>query len=239
MPRLCLAVVLLAVVAGCGSEAPKPDVGQIPEPRDTLTGARAQPPAPPTSGTLTQVPDTRASRQRLGYVNRGLLSGSDLPRAAVLKAVLGRAPAQDAIIRVGDDVLAVDALSRPAPETNAIAPAAQSAAQACLGDTIAQTILGPQTMGSDAAVGVGLAESGDAPAGLQLRICGAPHFLRDLHAMERALHEAFPAKENVIREFEFGEREMVSGTIAAGTVPTARLLDLLAGGRSLRALAWR
>jgi hypothetical protein len=143
----------------------------------------------------------------------------------------------------GDDGVVVGAgaqdLADPSPETSAITPAAQSAVQSCLGDTLAQTILGPGTMGDDAALGVGLAESQDTPAGLQLRLCGAPKFLRHIHAMQKRLEARFGDAEAVIEEREIGEREIVAGVVAAGDLPPRQLLRLLAGGRELRSLAWR
>ena len=111
--------------------------------------------------------------------------------------------------------------------------------QSCLGDTLAQTILGPATMGDDAALGVGLAESADEPAGIQLRLCGAPKFIRHIHAMEKRLERDFGDLNAVIAEREIGEREIVTGVVAAEDLPPRQVLRLLAGGRELRALAWR
>jgi len=233
MPRIWLLALLLPVLAGCGGG----DDPDLPEPRDTLTGARAQAPAPVTAGTLALVPDSTAARRRLAFVNLDALAATDLPLDRIATRVLGRQVAeQGTAVRVGDDLAAPPATP---PQTSAITPSAQSAVQSCLGETLAQTILGPETMGDDAALGAGLAESGDAPAGIQLRICGAPRLVREIHAMERALEKAFPEPRNVIGEREIGEREIVAGTVAADAVDPARLLDLLAGGRSLRALAWR
>jgi hypothetical protein len=134
---------------------------------------------------------------------------------------------------------AAQALADAAPETSAITPAAQSAVQSCLGDTLAQTILGPATMGDDAALGVGLAESGDEPAGIQLRLCGAPKFIRHVHAMEQRLERRFTDANAVIAEREIGEREIIAGVVDAAELQPREVLRLLAGGRELRALAWR
>ncbi len=142
---------------------------------------------------------------------------------------------------IGGSPHLAELLKETAPETSAITPIAQSAAQSCLGDTLAQTIVGPGTLGDDNALGVGLAESGDAPAGIQLRICGAPRLIRDLHAMERRLDDRFGhlGERATIEEREIGEREIVAGTIAAGALRRRDVLQLLSGGRALRALAWR
>lgn len=147
-------------------------------------------------------------------------------------------------VAAGADADLATRLAAPSDVT-AITPAAQSAVQSCIGDTVAQTVLGPGVMGADAAVGVGIAASRDAPAGLQLRICGAPHYRRHIHAMERRLQRRFgrsgagARSAPVIGEHEIGEREVVRAVVAAESVPRAVLLRLLAGGRSLRALAWR
>jgi hypothetical protein len=234
MRRILALTFALTALAGCGGDD---DPQTLPEPRDTLTGARAQAPAPVTAGTLAQVPDSPAAQRRLAFVNFDALAATDLPLDRIATRLLGRPVADQATaVRVGDDLAVPPATP---PQTSAITPSAQSAVQSCLGETLAQTILGPETMGDDAALGAGLAESGDAPAGIQLRICGAPRLVREIHAMERALGEAFPEPGTVVGEREIGEREIVAGTVAAGAIDPARLLDLLAGGRSLRALAWR
>ena len=79
----------------------------------------------------------------------------------------------------------------------------------------------------------------DTPAGLQLRLCGAPKFIRHIHAMQKRLEARFGDAEAVIEEREIGEREIVAGVVAAGDLPPRQLLRLLEGGRELRALAWR
>jgi hypothetical protein len=221
--RLATSLALLPtlLLAGClGGEEP---------PRETrppvLTGARAQAPASPTAGTLSHVPDGADARRRLAYANVDALRAADLPIAPerVLRAVLGHVP--DAGL-VADPAPA----ARP-PGTSAITPVAQSAVQSCLGDTLAQVILGPRTMGHDAALGVGLAER----AGVELRVCGAPHYLRELHAMEQALERRFARAV----EHEIGEREIVFATVPADALPPRALLAFLGARAELRALAWR
>jgi hypothetical protein len=224
-------IIAALALAGCsrgGSEDTMP-----PRPARALTGAQAHAPAPATAGALAQVPDGAQARRRLGYVDLERLAAAELPFSAraVAARVVGRAPSgATAVVKVGDGP--AHAPAGPAPETSAITPAAQSAVQSCLGDALAQTIVG---MGHDAALGVGLAESDDPPAGLQLRLCGAPRYIRHLHDMERALERHGVAAA----EREIGEREIVAGVVAADALPPHQVLRLLAGGRELRALAWR
>lgn len=143
-------------------------------------------------------------------------------------------------VAVGADQRLAVRLARPA-EGTVITPSAQSAVQSCLGDTVAQTFLGPGNMGTDAAIGAGLAMSRDAPAGPQLRICGAPHYRRHIHETERRLQRLLrPAGDAaVIGEYEIGEREIVRAIVAVDDLPRSTLLGLLGGERQLRAVAWR
>jgi hypothetical protein len=223
--RLAVLLVPALLLAGCLGSEPEP------APPPALTGARAQAPASTAAGALTRVTDGARARTRLAFADAGALRQADLPVEPdrVLRAVLGR-PA---------GAVTVPGPADTPPETSAITPPAPSAAQSCLGDTLAQVILGSRTMGRDAALAVGLAESGDAPAGLQLRICGAPRYLRDIHAMERALEQRFGATGAVVGENEIGEREIVFALVPAGAVAPRRLLRLLAAGDELRGLAWR
>ncbi len=233
MSRTLAVLLLLPLLAGCfGGDDPKP----------TTAAVAARAPAPATAGTLSQVPLGPKSERRLAYANLDRLGTAELPvpRARVLARVLGESVrGRGTLVRVGGD--APRAVSGTAPQTSAITPVAQSAAQSCLGDTLAQTLVGPGTLGRDNALGVGLAESGDAPAGIQLRICGAPRLIRHLHAMERRLERRFGGlgERARIEEREIGEREIVTGTIAAAAVPDGELLELLSGGDALRQLAWR
>ena len=180
-------------------------------PAPTLTGAQAHAPAPETAGALALIADGPAARRRLGYVDPDRLANTGLPVRDVSMSVLGTTTDAPAI-RVGNDVTAV--ADGPPPETSAITPAAPSAVQSCLGNAVAQTILG---MGDDAAIGVGLTDSGE---GVQLRVCGAPHYVRHLDVMERALVRAGADATEV----EIGEREIVAGVLpvdACGCSPAA------------------
>lgn len=258
MRRLLLAATLALPLAGCLGG------GDEPPARAAAATAVAQAPPSATAGTLAQIADVRAARERLAYVNLDALAASALPLvpARVLAGVLGRGArvvaerdAGSTAVQVGGAATVLHGDGAPVvagagralaarladtrPETSAIAPAAPSAAQSCLGDTLAQTVLGPAAMGRDSALGAGLAESGDAPAGLQLRICGAPRHLRDVHAMERALERRFGSARAHIGEAEIGEREIVFAVVAARDLPPRALLRLLSAGPALRALAWR
>ena len=213
-------ILIAMVAAGCGSSA-KPE-----PPAATLTGAQAHAPAPETAGALARIADGPEARRRLGYVDPDRLANAGLPVREVALSVLGTAIDAPAI-RVGNEVSAIT--DGPPPQTSAITPAAPSAVQSCLGNAVAQTILG---MGDDAAIGAGLADSGD---GLQLRICGAPHYIRHIGVMERNL-ERLGADA---RKVEIGEREIVEGVIDADALPPRQVLRLLAGGTDLRRLASR
>jgi hypothetical protein len=132
---------------------------------------------------------------------------------------------------------AADALADANPQTSAITPNAQSAVQSCLGDVLAQTIVGPAEMGADAAVGVGLAHSATEPDGLVLRICGAPRLIRHVHALEKQLQRHFEAA--TVEEREIGEREIMTAVVDLDALPAERALALLEVGPELRALTWR
>ena len=244
MVRAALLLLLTLALAGCGggADAPPP-VGAGPD--RVLGGAEAQAPPSATAGTLALVPDGPQARRRLGYANLDALAAADLPvaRDQLVRRVLGAGAAGSAgtAVRIGAGGGAKAVGSTP-PQTSAITPAAVSAAQSCLGDTLAQTLLGPGTMGDDAALGVGLAESGDAPAGVQVRICAAPHYIRHVHAAEKAFAKRFGElgrAKAVWGEREIGEREIGFATVAAEALPRATVLELLAGGPALHALAWR
>jgi len=209
-------ILLVLVLGGCGS-SPQPE-----PPAPTLTGAQAHAPAPETAGALAQIADGPAARRRLGYADPGRLANAGLPVRTVSMSVLGTTTDAPAI-RVGNEVTAV--AEGPPPETSAITPAAPSAVQSCLGNAVAQTILG---MGDDAAIGVGLTDSGE---GVRLRICGAPHYVRHIDVMKRALVRVGADATEV----EIGEREIISGVMPVDR----RAWRLLAGGPELRALAWR
>lgn len=260
---LSIAAVAAVLVTGCwgasrSRDAAPPDAGT----RAKLL-ASTQPAAPAAvAAALSAIPDGRWSRGRVAYVDVGRLREIDgVPAAAVLERVLGpgarrvralAAGAAPTAVQLGAALTLLDGvavaadpalaarLARPAADT-VITPSAQSAVQSCLGDTVAQTFLGPGNMGTDAAIGAGLAMSRDAPAGPQLRICGAPHYRRHIHETERRLQRLLrPAGDAaVIGEYEIGEREIVRAIVAVDDLPRSTLLGLLGGERQLRAVAWR
>ena len=152
-------------------------------------------------------------------------------------------PARSGGVVFGGDAALRRTLADPRPEVNAIAPGAQSAVQSCLGDTAAQTIVGPAVMDRDGAIGAGLRATRDRPAGVQLAICFAPRLRREIHAAQRRIERRYAAalslpreRRPVIGELEIGEREMLSAVLPADAVDERELLALLGGGRALRRL---
>ena len=126
---------------GAATQAPATSARQ-------LSGEQGQPPPPATSGALAQVSDGPQARKRLGYVNEAALARAELPFSAraVRARVLGAGATvqrDGGIVSVGVERAAADRLADTEPKTSAITPRAQSAVQSCLGDTLAQTILGP------------------------------------------------------------------------------------------------
>lgn len=206
-------------MAGCGGGSPDPA-----EPAAELPQAAA----PAAAGTLARVADSTAARRRLGYVNPQRLADTDLPAQDVRRAVIG-APA--GAVRVGGRV------QRTIPRSvsrSAITPEASSAAQSCLGDAIAQTILGPKAVGRNAALAVGLT---DETGPLTVRLCGVPYFHRDLDRFAQAVQKRFGGAVQV-GERDIGERDIVSATIPVSAIGKRQTIRLLTGGRSLRALGW-
>lgn len=226
---VALGALTVAILAGCGGGA-RPAADVPPGPTARLTTSQARPPASATAATLSRVPDGPSGRRRLAYVNLTALAGADtpVPAAQLAAEVLGDHT------RATSGQVSVPAAHSRVPEVSAITPAATSAAQSCLGDTLAQTLLGPGSMGEDAALGAALAE-GDG--GLELRICAAPHFVRHLDRTVRSIRTAFPEAD--ARHEEIGERAIVSATVPPASVAASRLLAVVAGGRPLRALGWR
>jgi hypothetical protein len=108
---------------------------------------------------------------------------------------------------------------------------------------VTETIVGPAVLGLKAAAGVGLQDGADAPAGPKLLLCFAPHFRRDLGAIERRLTRAFATGDAsgpaapVIGETDIGERDITRAIIPLDAVPRAQLRELLAGGPALLTLA--
>lgn len=212
-----LPVLLAALLIGCGGKG-----GSSPAAAEQkLTPVQANPPAPKIAEALVRVPDGPAARRRLGYVDF-----EKRPGERIVAAVLGEG-ARPGDLRIGARLLPPPATP---PERSAIAPNAMAVAQSCLGDAEALTLLGPGTMGEDAALGVGLTPNG-------LQICAAPRYLRDIDAIVEDMRRRFgPAA--TVGEQEVGEREIASAVVPVASLRRADLVDLLAGGESLRALAW-
>jgi len=246
-----LAVVALALAA-CGGSDPATPVHVAPA--APLPGAKGDPPAAAAAEALSRIADGATARRRLGYVDLGRLT--EVGGATVLRSVLGPAGAAAAgsaatgtAVQVGPATVLGGgrvvggsaalraALANPAPARNAIRNEAASAVLSCVGDAPAMTIVGEEAMGHDAAIGAGLRRSAEAPAGLQLVVCGAPHFRRHLFSMERRLERRYgDAGKPAIAVTELGEREIVSAVIPATEVPRDELRALLAGSVRLRTL---
>ena len=265
MRRRLLPVVLALPLAGClggGDDAPPDRAAAAPAP--TGPRRRRRPPPPARS---PRSPTSDAARERLAYVNLDALAREHAAgararacsaRARAAAPGRGRRDAGTAVQVAAATVLHGDGgtpcvggaatalaarLAGPRPRRARSHPGAPSAAQSCLGDTLAQTILGPATMGADAALGVGLAESGDAPAGLQLRICGAPRYLRDL-ARDGEAPRARASASGAARVDRRAARSASARSSTRRSPADARRArascsTLLAAGPALRALAWR
>lgn len=258
-PLLLAALACAPALASCGAsdEAAPLAVG----PR--LTAAQAQPRAAVAPGALATIADTTESRTRIGFVNVAALEdlGDAVDQARVRTVVLGSgavrlddatdAPSTavqvgsatvlggEARTVIGGDSTLRAALASDRPKPNAIEDETPSAVQSCLGDTAAQTLVGPGRLGTKSAIGVGLVDTRDAPSGPKLVVCAAPHFFRDLHVVEDRLHRLFPdagrpaAQRPVIAEQEIGERDVMGAAVALDQVDPQLVRALLSGGPRL------
>lgn len=201
------------------------------------------------------VPRTTVLRQVLGAGARrvtGLPTGAATTVAQVGGATVlrgpgvpgaglgGRPSGDDGVVLGGGEVLSRKLQATTHTQT-AITRYATSSVQSCLGDTTAQVIVGPAVMGRDAALGVGLRKSADKPAGVQLAVCYAPRYIRqidegDVAVTRRYGRVADGARSPIIGEREIGERELLSAVLPADRLPSGELADLLRGGPRLRAL---
>lgn len=223
-------VALAALLSACGGS----DTPAAPEPIAAmkLTGAGAKAAAPGAPATLSLVPDTTAARTQLAYADVPALAEVEgIDAAAVTRAVFGTLDLgdRDTAVRVGDELFEPGA----APERSAITPVGMSAVQSCLGDALIQNTFGPDAVGRDAALGAGIGRNGDA---LELRICGAPHFLREIHRMERLLVAEYG--DEVAGENEIGEREIAQATVPLDDVDPQDVVAILAGGTALTSRSW-
>lgn len=256
-------------LAACGADGPE-DSGTSGGPGATRAAARLdrQASAPVVSGALEQIADVAEARRRVGFVDpealAGLLPEADAaaairrvlgPGAAVLEGgdpgavrtavqvgrvtVLGTADGKREVRGTGATAAA---LEDPTPERSVIQPVSPGSVQGCLGDTAAQTIVGPEVLGPSSAIGVGLRSNLDAPAGLKVVICVSPHYRKQIHGSVRAMERRFGRADErdprapVIGEDELGEQEIAMGVVPAETVSRADLLDLLEGGDALQSL---
>jgi hypothetical protein len=258
---LVLASASALLLAGCGG-ATEATV-ELSQADPALT----TPPPALAPGALGSIADVPQAHHRIGYVNEAGIHGfgGPLSVAELRRVVLGNraAPAtasgtttvqlgsatvlQSGAARevVGPDQALNTSLQSAVPPTSLITDETPSAVQSCLGDAVAQVLVGPSVMGRNSSVGVGLLDSGDPPAGRKLLICAAPHYFRDLDPTIARLKARFPADASsaapqpVVAEFDVGERDIVTAKIPLGAVPAGELTELLAGGTALTALAGR
>ena len=260
-------IALVVVLAGCSSGAPS----EPPAARPALTGAQAHAGAPPTSGALTQIPDTEATRIRLGYVAVVALAQADLPVSArdVKRRVLGAGAAAlpdsgvTSAVQVGADatVLRGDGpawtASRAARTVSCSArtrsswrtrhprrarsrPRRRARCSRASATRWRRRSSGPRRWATTRRSASGSPRAATSPPGIQLR-----HLRRaEVHPPhprdgEAARSARFGDLNAVIAEREIGEREIVSGVVAADGAAVAPGSAAARRRRELRALAWR
>ncbi len=271
VPRLLLcapaAVAAIIILTACGGATSSPVTGVATPVARQLTPAQAHPAAAVAPATLSRIADVAPARSRIGYVNLAALAGLDapLPAREIARLVVGDAApdvgtGRGTATRIGPATV-IDghgprvveggdaglrrALAITAPATSLITRETQSAAQSCVGDPAAETMIGPAVLGTKSAIAVGLQDDASAPAGSKLLVCAAPHYVRDLRRIERRLRARFaddalpPDRRPVIGLADIGERDVVRAIVALDTVDGAVLRGLLAGGPALSALAGR
>lgn len=270
VPRLLLcasAAATALTLAACGAATAPPVTGVATPAARQLTPAQAHPAAAVAPATLSRIADVAAARSRIGFVNLAALARLDapLPASEIARLVVGDAArtasaGRATVTRIGPATV-IDghgprvvtggdedlrrALASTAPATSLITKETQSAAQSCVGDPAAETMIGPAVLGTKSAMAVGLQDDAGAPAGPKLLVCAAPHYVRDLRRIERRLRARFaddalpPDRRPVIGLADIGERDVVRAIVALDTVDGAVLRGLLAGGPALAALAGR
>lgn len=190
------------------------------------------------AGRLEAVPDAAvATAVQVG--------GATVARGpGVREADIDGAPTgEDGVVLGGGEALGAS-LQGTRPVKTAIDSVADAAVQGCLGDAVAEVVVGAEVLGRDAALGIGLRPSGDKPAGVQLVVCYAPRFLRQIDATSEGLANRYGdiaagARAPIIGEIELGERELLSAVLPADRLPRAEVEALLGGGSELLALASR
>lgn len=254
-----LAACLTALIAGCGASSP------LAVESSRIDSAPTTPVAPAAAGTLAKIPDSAEGRTRVGYVNVDELSrlGGPLSADEITRLVLGNAGATRAssasglrtAVQVGETTVLEGesrtmvggtpafrrALAQEPFDTSVITEESPSTVQSCLGNAAAQVIVGSDVVGPVAAIGAGVIDTADQPAGPKLLVCAAPHYRRQVHQLEHELTELFPAQgppagRAVTAEVEIGEREMVGSAVLLAQVDRALLRDLLSGGPALVSL---
>ena len=143
---------------------------------------------------------------------------------------------------LGADAEFARVLQDTRPVRTALSSVATAAVQSCLGDAAAQVILGNRGLDTrDAAAGVGLRASQDPPAGVQLVVCYAPRFVRQIGGTIEVFEKRFGDLSGGpdIRELEIGEREMFSGALPVADLQASQVSALLGAGEGLLALLVR
>jgi hypothetical protein len=262
----CAAVgAALLALSACGDDS-RPRATVAVRPLDQkLTPAQADPAAPLAPATLATIAGVADAEAGFGFVDVAGLASLTAPLDAtgISRAVLGRAAAQLASSAPADTVKAVTQVGpatvldgaarvirggtaamrrtlttrRPAPSI--ITADLTAAIQTCLGDAVAERLLGPATVGRGAAVGVALSHVGTATP--HLVVCASPRLVRDLGPVEARMRArlsgvATSTQKPVIGEVELGERDVVRGALPVAGVSAAGLRALLSGGPQLRAL---
>ncbi|MBO9533019.1 MAG: hypothetical protein J7513_08605 [Solirubrobacteraceae bacterium] len=253
---LALGVAASASLAACGADQTAATVEPVGD-----TPAERAPAASKVSGLLGRLADVPASHGRLAFVNEAALADLELPlpaaevRSIVLGAVGASRVADDTVsaaAQLGAITVLVDAdgarrvvgasgaladqLESTTPSASVLAPETASAVQSCLGDPAAQVMRGSEVLGPTSGLGVSvLAATEPGERGPVLHVCAAPHYVRELHAIEGRLKTRFPKAE--VGEQEIGEREIVSAVVPVDDLDASELRGLLGGGASLLELA--
>ena len=245
-PRLVLSACSCAVLAaaGCGSSSDDRPLVAAAEP----TGAAAQTAAPTVAQVLAVTPDSKAGRTRIGVVLPDRLAQLDLPADAgdVARSVLGEdAGTGDVELTLGEDgavkrwsARELQAASTPRSVT-ADGPIAD--VFACVGDTAAATVVGPQVFGRRHVAAAGVREDAEHAGEAVLTLCLVPRLARDLHRAVEELEARYgdlrwkDGSKPVIGEEEHGEQEYVRAFLPAADLSAKQLLELLRGGEGFRA----
>jgi hypothetical protein len=211
---------------------------------------------------LGSLAESRETQRRIGYAAPHALQRAiddPIDRKQLLTVVLGHPEAASAaqrpdafaVARIGAATVIDDtdgrrtvaapgsasaaALASTTPPRSVLAAETMSALQACLGDPAAEVLVGPGTLGPAAGIGAALLTS-DAPGGGAIvRICAAPHYVRQLAPIRRQFSSRFAElrPRAVVEPVEIGERDVVRVSVPAGALRADQIAALLSGGPAL------